>query len=253
MKTILETKNLSKIFKSKSSWFEKEKKVHAVTGINISLKENETLGIVGESGCGKSTLARMLVGLLKPSDGTINLFGKSINDYDKLKIGQNIQYVFQDPVSSLNPRKTIYQSLLDPLKNFTDTNSINKKEQILEIFNAVNLNENLLERFPHEFSGGQTQRIAIARALAQQSKIILLDEPTSNLDLKTESKLFDNLGNLKNITLIVVAHRLSTIKNFDEIFYLDSGKLIEKGSHKSLIAKKGSYFQLYQKQIKKNA
>ena len=119
MKTILETKNLSKIFKSKSSWFEKEKKVHAVTDINISLKENETLGIVGESGCGKSTLAKMLVGLLKPSDGTINLFGKSINDYDKLKIGQNIQYVFQDPVSSLNPRKTIYQSLLDPLKNFT--------------------------------------------------------------------------------------------------------------------------------------
>ena len=165
MKTILETKNLSKIFKSKSSWFEKEKKVYAVTDINISLKENENLGIVGESGCGKSTLARMLVGLLKPSDGNINLFGESINEYDKLNIGKIIQYVFQDPVSSLNPRKTIYQSLLDPLKNFADNNSKNKKDQILEIFNAVNLNENLLERFPHEFSGGQTQRIAIARAL----------------------------------------------------------------------------------------
>ena len=93
MKTILETKNLSKIFKSKSSWFEKEKKVYAVTDINISLKENENLGIVGESGCGKSTLARMLVGLLKPSDGNINLFGESINEYDKLNIGKIIQYV----------------------------------------------------------------------------------------------------------------------------------------------------------------
>ena len=104
-----------------------------------------------------------------------------------------------------------------------------------------------------KLSGGQRQRIAIARALAQQKPIILLDEPTSNLDLRTEAKLFDNLYGIKNISLVVVAHRLSTIKNFDEILYLEAGKLLERGSHKNLMKKKGSYYQLYQKQLRKNA
>ena len=104
-----------------------------------------------------------------------------------------------------------------------------------------------------KLSGGQRQRIAIARALTQKNSVILFDEPTSNLDLKNESKLFENLSKLKNITLIVIAHRLSTIKNFDEIFYMEAGKILEKGSHKNLIAKKGFYYQLYKKQIKKNA
>ena len=102
-------------------------------------------------------------------------------------------------------------------------------------------------------SGGQRQRIAIARAIAQKKEIILLDEPTSNLDLKTESELFKNLSHIQNITLIVVAHRLSTIKDFNEIYFLENGKVLEKGSHKSLISKKSHYFHLYQKQLRKNA
>ena len=102
-------------------------------------------------------------------------------------------------------------------------------------------------------SGGQRQRISIARALAQKSSVVLLDEPTSNLDLKTESKLFNNLYHLPKITMIVVAHRLSTIKNFDEIYYLENGEVVEKGTHKTLMAKKKRYYNLYQRQIKKNA
>ena len=104
-----------------------------------------------------------------------------------------------------------------------------------------------------KLSGGQRQRISIARALAQKSPVVLLDEPSSNLDLKTESKLFNNLYNVPKITMVVIAHRLSTIKNFDEIYYLDNGKIIEKGNHKTLMAKKKHYYNLYQRQIKKNA
>ena len=104
-----------------------------------------------------------------------------------------------------------------------------------------------------KLSGGQRQRIAIARAIAQKKEVILLDEPTSNLDLKTESELLKNLSQIENITLIVVAHRLRTIKDFNEIYFLESGKVLEKGSHKSLISKKSHYFHLYQKQLKKNA
>jgi ABC-type bacteriocin/lantibiotic exporter with double-glycine peptidase domain len=104
-----------------------------------------------------------------------------------------------------------------------------------------------------KLSGGQRQRIAIARAIAQKKEVILLDEPTSNLDLKTESELFKNLSKIKNMTLIVVAHRLSTIKNFNEIYFIENGKVLEKGAHKSLIFKKGHYFRLYQKQLRKNA
>ena len=104
-----------------------------------------------------------------------------------------------------------------------------------------------------KLSGGQRQRIAIARALAQQNQVILFDEPTSNLDLKTEATLFQNLSNLKNITLIVIAHRLSTIKDFDEIYFIEDGRLIEKGNHKSLMLKRKKYYHLYQNQIKKNA
>ena len=102
-----------------------------------------------------------------------------------------------------------------------------------------------------KLSGGQRQRISFARALAQNNPVMLLDEPTSNLDLKTESQLFSNIYKIKNITLIVVAHRLSTIKNFDEIYFLEKGKIIEKGSHEYLMKIKGKYFQLYQKQLKK--
>ena len=144
MKKILETKNLTKIFKSKKTWFGNERKIHAVNNLNISLDENQTLGIVGESGCGKSTLARMLVGLIDSTSGSINLFDKNINDYSKLDIAKNIQYVFQDPISSLNPRKTIYQSLVDPLDNLTNLNKkflIKKSKEVTDYQRKLAIDE----------------------------------------------------------------------------------------------------------------
>ena len=241
MKKILETKNLTKIFKSKKTWFGNERKIHAVNNLNISLDENQTLGIVGESGCGKSTLARMLVGLIDSTSGSINLFDKNINDYSKLDIAKNIQYVFQDPISSLNPRKTIYQSLVDPLDNLTNLNNAEKKEHILNIFKEVNLNENLLYRYPHEFSGGQAQRIAIARALLAKPKIIVLDEPVSALDVSIQSQILNLLNQLKdqfNLSYIFISHDLSIVEKIcDKVSVMYFGSIVEESDSNTIFSK----------------
>ena len=221
-------------------------------GINLTLNKNKKIAIVGPSGSGKSTLLGLMIRLFDIHKGNIYVGKEDIKDLRLNNLRSFFSLVSQDTV--------LFDGSISENVKYNSKLSIGSIDKFVKLACA----DEIIDKLPNglnsqigengiKLSGGQRQRIAIARALAQQNKIILLDEPTSNLDLKTESKLFDNLGNLKNITLIVVAHRLSTIKNFDEIFYLDSGKRIEKGSHKSLIAKKGSYFQLYQKQLKKNA
>ncbi|MFC6673538.1 ATP-binding cassette domain-containing protein [Marinobacterium aestuariivivens] len=147
----------------------KKPSVHAVQSVSLDVDRGETLGIVGESGCGKSTLARMLVGLLPPTDGSIEIEGTDYADQagkDPAAFGKLIQYVFQDPASSLNPRKTIRQILEAPLKLLHAMPADKCAARIDEILDAVNLHAEFLDRYPHEFSGGQAQRIAIARALA---------------------------------------------------------------------------------------
>ncbi len=151
--------------------------IHAVQGITLEVHKGETLGIVGESGCGKSTLARMLVGLDRPSDGVIRLGGKEIKSGGRLDgrpLAATIQYVFQDPVSSLNPRKTIRSILMAPMTHLLGLSRERCEDRLKELMDAVNLREEFLERYPHEFSGGQAQRIGIARALAAEPSIIVL-------------------------------------------------------------------------------
>ena len=225
---------------------------NVLNGINLTLNKNKKIAIVGPSGSGKSTLLGLMIRLFDIHKGNIYVGKEDIKDLRLNNLRSFFSLVSQDTV--------LFDGSISENIKYNSKLSIGSIDKFVKLACA----DEIIDKLPNglnsqigengiKLSGGQRQRIAIARALAQQNKIILLDEPTSNLDLKTESKLFDNLGNLKNITFIVVAHRLSTIKNFDEILYLDSGKLLEKGSHKSLIAKKGSYFQLYQKQLKKNA
>ncbi len=225
---------------------------NVLNGINFKLSKNKKIAIVGPSGSGKSTLLGLIIRLFDLNKGKI-LIGKE--DIKSLRLN-NLRSFF-----SLVSQDTV---LFDG--SISENIKYNSKISIksIEKFSKLACVDEVIEKLPNglntqigengvKLSGGQRQRIAIARALAQKKSIILLDEPTSNLDLKTESKLFENLNGIKNITLIVVAHRLSTIKNFDEILYIDAGNLIEKGSHKNLMRKKGSYYQLYQKQLKKNA
>ena len=220
--------------------------------ISFVIQKNKKIALVGPSGSGKSSLMALMIRLFDNQEGNISI---NNNNIQKLKLA-NLRKMF-----SLVTQDTVLfdGSIYENIKYNSSSSKKNIEDAIK--FSCVNdfvddlpekLETNIGENGV-KLSGGQRQRIAIARALAQQNQVILLDEPTSNLDLKTEATLFKNLSNLKNKTLIVIAHRLSTIKDFDEIYFIESGKLIEKGNHKSLMAKKKKYYHLYQKQIQKNA
>lgn len=208
--------------------------VHAVRDITFSIQPGETLGIVGESGCGKSTLARMLVGLLEPSEGSIAIEGKDLSDQtgDPAAFGRLIQYVFQDPISSLNPRKTIRKILEAPLIHLLGLDEGARKARIAELFEAVNLRAEFLDRYPHEFSGGQAQRIGIARALAANPRILVLDEPVSALDVSVQAQVLNLLSELKaamGLTYLFISHDLAVVEAVsDRVAVLYFGRLVEQ-------------------------
>ncbi len=214
--------------------------VHAVHPVSLEVAQGETLGIVGESGCGKSTLARMLVGLLPPSAGTIEIEGHALDRADPAAFGRLIQYVFQDPVSSLNPRKTIRQIMETPLRRLYGMRGRALDARIAELFDAVNLRPEFLDRYPHEFSGGQAQRIGIARALAASPRIVILDEPVSALDVSVQAQVLNLLADLKaefNLTYLFISHDLAVVEAVsDRIAVLYFGSVVETGPAEKVFA-----------------
>jgi len=239
---ILSANNLSKFYSKNKGLFNKQSiNLRAVNNININLKAKESLGIVGESGCGKSTLAKMLAGLITPSSGEIKIQDKDINNYKKYELPNHIQYMFQDPISSLNPRKTIYQSLAAPLKYLRNLDEKEIDKKIKSIIKEVNLKEEFLNRFPHEFSGGQAQRIGIARVLLSKAKIIILDEPVSALDVSVQSQILNLLNDLQKkfeLSYIVISHDLAVIEAIcDRVMVMYFGDIVEKSDAKELFKK----------------
>jgi oligopeptide/dipeptide ABC transporter ATP-binding protein len=214
--------------------------VHAVQPLDLTVTTGETLGIVGESGCGKSTLAKMLVGLLPPTTGQIEIEGAVLDNADPALFGKRIQYVFQDPISSLNPRKTIRQIMDVPLRRLHHMGKATRAARIREIFAAVNLREEFLDRYPHEFSGGQAQRIGIARALAAQARILILDEPVSALDVSVQAQVLNLLADLKEafgLTYLFISHDLAVVEAVsDRIAVLYFGAIVEVGSAREVFA-----------------
>ena len=220
--------------------------------INLNINPGKKIAFVGSSGAGKSTLLNLLVRLFDINEGQILINGKNIKNYRLNDLRNKITYV---PQETLLFDGSIKENIKYNSKiNDSEIKSLIKLCSLEDFVNSLpeKLNSKIGEGGV-KISGGQRQRIGIARALAKKNKFLFFDEPTSNLDLKTESLIFNNMYSLKNITIIVVAHRLDTIKNFDEIYLFENGKIIEKGKHKELIKRKKDYYNLYMSQNRNNA
>lgn len=234
----IEVTELVKVFGGKRTLLGgKSYEVHAVKNVNLSLKHGHTLAIVGESGSGKSTLARMVVGLEKPTSGEMKIAGRAWTDLageGARAFGRMIQYVFQDPVASLNPRKTIGQTLDAPLRILKGYDEPKRNARAKDLLDAVQMPADTLERYPHEFSGGQAQRIAIARALAAEPKILVLDEPVSALDVSVQAQVLVLLEDLKkefDLSYLFISHDLAVVESIsDQVAVMYYGEIVE---HKS--------------------
>lgn len=233
-KAILTVKNLKTHFPVKGS----KNVVRAVDGVDLTVYEGETLGLVGESGCGKTTLGKSILQLIKPTDGeVIYEFEDGPRDLRKMKnreldkARKEMQIVFQDPQSSLNPSFTIYQSMSDPLKKFGVSTKARRREIVGELLEEVNMQKEYMDRYPAEFSGGQRQRIGIARALSVDPKLIICDEAVSALDVSIQAQVLNLLNRLKEerkLTYIFISHDLSVVEYIsDRIAVMYLGRIME--------------------------
>ncbi len=234
----LEIKNLKMYFPIHRGLFGKAKDfVKAVDDVSFNVYPGETIGLVGESGCGKTTLGRAILRLVEPTSGSIVFEGKDIthiNREELRKLRKDIQIIFQDPYSSLNPRMTIGEAIIEPMRvNHIYDSDFHRKKHTIELLEKVNLSKKHFERYPHEFSGGQRQRVCIARALALNPKFIICDESVSALDVSVQAQVLNLLNKLKqefNFTYIFISHDLSVVKFMsDRIIVMNKGKIEELG------------------------
>ena len=237
--TILEVKNLKKYFKTARGT------LHAVDDVSFTIERGKTLGIVGESGCGKSTTGRAILRLLEPTSGKVVFDGKDITSLsaaEMRKMRSDMQIIFQDPFSSLDPRKTVSQTIAEPIienKILKDKKAI--EARVKELMETVGLAQRLVNTYPHELDGGRRQRIGIARALAMKPKLIVCDEPVSALDVSIQAQILNLMQDLQEqmgLTYIFITHDLSVVNHFaDDIAVMYLGQLIEKAPSELLFDK----------------
>jgi len=235
--SILEIKDLKKYFLGSAGFLSKNVRwIKAVDEVSFEVYKGETFGLVGESGCGKSTLGKTILGIYKPTEGSVIFKGRTISHLPRKeakKIRKDIQYVYQDPGASLDPYWKVRRLLSEPLVIHTSLSKKSIREQVLNMLDHVGLKEEHLSLYPHEFSGGQQRRLGLARILCLNPSLIILDEPTSGLDVSVQAtilKLFQELKSRFNLTYIFISHNLSVVRMMcDRMAVMYAGKIVEMG------------------------
>jgi ABC-type microcin C transport system duplicated ATPase subunit YejF len=240
--TLLVAEDVHRVYRlPRTSLFGPRAERHALAGVSLSVATGDTLGIVGESGSGKSTLARILLGLDRATRGTVTFGGRPVapgSPRDLRWFRQDVQIVFQDPLSSLDPRMTVADIVAEPLVGLDVAGS--HERRIVDVLHSVGIDPNTRHRYPHEFSGGQQQRIAIARALAPHPKVLVADEPVSSLDVSVRAQILDVLSSLVvqfRLSLVLVSHDLGVIHTLcDRVLVLHGGRVVEEGATEAVFA-----------------
>ncbi len=242
---LLEVRDLRKYFPVRRGLFSRVSgQVHAVDGISLSIAAGETLGLVGESGCGKSTAGKTILKLIDPTSGEIRLRGERIDGLSRAAMRphrRELQVVFQDPYSSLNPRLRGGDIVAEPIRNFERASAREIRDRVAFLFEKVGLRHDQMVRYPHEFSGGQRQRLGIARALALRPQLIVCDEPVSALDVSVQAQVINLLIDLQGdfgLSYLFVAHDLAVVEHISHrvaVMYL--GRLVELADKRALFAR----------------
>ncbi len=249
MTALLEVNGLVKTFAHPRSLFDRLRAkpggaVQAVSGVDLAIAANETLGLVGESGCGKSTVGRCILRLEQPDSGTIRLGGTDISTLSEPQLRplrHKLQVVFQDPFASLNPRRSVGEAVAEPLRNFTKLRGVSLRDEVARLFERVGLRRDQIDRFPHEFSGGQRQRIGIARAIGPRPDLIVLDEPVSALDVSIQAQVVNLLMDLQEefrLSYLFIAHDLAVVRHISQrvaVMYL--GQIVETGPRDAVFSR----------------